>query len=436
MKTLKTILVLLIMSMLINIIPIKAASRTVKVAYPIQSGLTEIDEDGLYSGYTYEYLKEISRFTNWNLEFVRLEGTVNEQLSSAMEKVKTGEIDLMGGMLYIDTLINDYDYSATNYGMGNMAIYVNSNNAEINDTSIYSLKNLNVGVVSTKKETNVNLKDFGDINGININQIFFDNTPDLLTSLERNEIDAMVLSDLSIEEGNYRVVARFSPRPFYFVMTKGNQELMSELNEAMTQLNKEQPNYMSNLHERYFSLANRNFILTEAEKGFVANNSKIDVLILGGKAPIQYYDEKKGKVVGITVDVLNYIGKLSGLKFNYIYANDIDEYNKQIETKKPMIIGGVYNSNPEKYITTKAYLDSAMTLVTNKNINANELDGKQAAMIYDSEVDSAAVGDSSNKVNYYGTQLECIKAVENGTADYTYINNHVALFYNLSLIHI
>ena len=89
-----------------------------------------------------------------------------------MEKVKTGEIDLMGGMLYIDTLINDYDYSATNYGMGNMAIYVNSNNAEINDTSIYSLKNLNVGVVSTKKETNVNLKDFGDINGININQIF------------------------------------------------------------------------------------------------------------------------------------------------------------------------------------------------------------------------------------------------------------------------
>ena len=66
--------------------------------------------------------------------------------SSAMEKVKTGEIDLMGGMLYSDTLINDYDYSATNYGMGNMAIYVNSNNAEINDTSIYSLKNLNVGV--------------------------------------------------------------------------------------------------------------------------------------------------------------------------------------------------------------------------------------------------------------------------------------------------
>lgn len=296
MKTLKTILVLLIMSMLINIIPIKAASRTVKVAYPIQSGLTEIDEDGLYSGYTYEYLKEISRFTNWNLEFVRLEGTVNEQLSSAMEKVKTGEIDLMGGMLYIDTLINDYDYSATNYGMGNMAIYVNSNNAEINDTSIYSLKNLNVGVVSTKKETNVNLKDFGDINGININQIFFDNTPDLLTSLERNEIDAMVLSDLSIEEGNYRVVARFSPRPFYFVMTKGNQELMSELNEAMTQLNKEQPNYMSNLHERYFSLGTVISFLPKLRKVLLQIIQKLMFLYWVGKPQSSIMMKKKARL--------------------------------------------------------------------------------------------------------------------------------------------
>lgn len=92
MKTLKTILVLLIMSMLINIIPIKAASRTVKVAYPIQSGLTEIDEDGLYSGYTYEYLKEISRFTNWNLEFVRLEGTVNERCQALWKRSKQARL--------------------------------------------------------------------------------------------------------------------------------------------------------------------------------------------------------------------------------------------------------------------------------------------------------------------------------------------------------
>lgn len=137
-----------------------------------------------------------------------------------MDKVKSGEIDLIGGMIYSETLINDYDYSATNYGMGNMAIYVDSNNAEINDTNIYSLKNLNVGIISTKKEVNVSLKDFGDINGININQYFYDNGNDLQTALDNNEIDAIVLSDLSVSVGDYRVVARFSPRPFILLQQK------------------------------------------------------------------------------------------------------------------------------------------------------------------------------------------------------------------------
>lgn len=421
---------LLIMVIIISIIPINAAERTVKVAYPIQKGLTNIDEDGLYSGYTYEYLKEISRFTNWKLEFVQLDGEINEQILSAMEKVKTGELDLMGGVVYVDNLINDYDYSATNYGMGNMAIYVSNKNAEINDTNIYTLDKLNIGVVSTKKEINVSLKDFGDINGIKINQIFYDKTPDMMAALDNNEIEGMVLSDLTIEEGDFRVVARFSPRPFYFVMTKGNQKLMSELNEAMAKLNKEQPNFMSNLHEKYFSLSNTRFMLTEAEKKYIAKNPKVDVLVLGGKAPLQYYDNKKKKVVGITIDVLNYIGELSGLEFNYIYAKNIDEYNELMEEKEPLIIGGVYNSNTEKYTTTKAYLDSGMSLVANKNINTNDLEGKQLAMIHDAEVDSTTVENENNVVHYYGTQLECIQAVEDGIADYTYINNHIALFYN------
>ena len=37
--------------------------RVVRVAYPIQAGLTGFDEYGNYSGYTYEYLEEIAQYT-------------------------------------------------------------------------------------------------------------------------------------------------------------------------------------------------------------------------------------------------------------------------------------------------------------------------------------------------------------------------------------
>lgn len=429
MKKMKMILFFLSLIICVNIVPARAAEKVVKVAYPIQDGLTEIDEDGIYSGYTYEYLKEVSRFTNWKLEFVQFDGDINEQLLSAMNKVKSGEIDLIGGMVYSDTLINDYDYSATNYGMGNMAIYVNSNNAEINDTNIYSSKNLNVGVLSTKKEINVSLKDFGDINGISINQYFYDNGNDLQNALDNNEVDAIVLSDLSLPVGDYRVVARFSPRPFYFAATKGNTELMSQLNEAMTMLNKEQPNYMSNLHEKYFSMANNNFILTAAEKQFIKSNPKINVLILGGKAPLQYYSDKKGKLTGITFDVLDHISELSGITFDYIYAETNKDYESLLEKKKPILIGGVTTEHLDGYRTTKAYFNSGISLVANKNINIKDLKNKKAAVVRTEQLDDL-VSEEDVRMNYFDNLLECIKAVDSGKADYTYMNNHVALFYN------
>ena len=60
MKKLVTILTLFIM-IITCIVPLSAKTK-VKVAYPIQDGLTEISENGVFSGYTYDYLKELERF--------------------------------------------------------------------------------------------------------------------------------------------------------------------------------------------------------------------------------------------------------------------------------------------------------------------------------------------------------------------------------------
>ena len=150
MKKLVTILTLFIM-IITCIVPLSAKTK-VKVAYPIQDGLTEISENGVFSGYTYDYLKELERFTDF--EFVTLEGDVNDQLVAALEKVKNGELDLMGAIIYDESLASIYDYTSTNYGMGNMALYVSANNANINETNIYSMKNLKVGVLSSSNKKN------------------------------------------------------------------------------------------------------------------------------------------------------------------------------------------------------------------------------------------------------------------------------------------
>ena len=71
-----------------------------RVAYPVQAGLTDFDEFGNYSGYTYEYLEEIAQYTGWDYEFVQAPGTMDDSLSTLMGMLQEGEIDLMGAMLY------------------------------------------------------------------------------------------------------------------------------------------------------------------------------------------------------------------------------------------------------------------------------------------------------------------------------------------------
>lgn len=91
--------------------------QVVRVGYPIQLGMTEVDEQGNYSGYTYEYLEEIAQYTGWDYEFVQVEGDLNESLVTLMDMLEKGEIDLMGGMLYSREMEQLYDYSSNSYGI-------------------------------------------------------------------------------------------------------------------------------------------------------------------------------------------------------------------------------------------------------------------------------------------------------------------------------
>ncbi|MEG1624442.1 MAG: hypothetical protein RR300_06235, partial [Raoultibacter sp.] len=65
-------------------------SRVIRVGYPLQKGLTELSEDGEYSGYTYEYLEQIAQYTGWAYEFVPFEGSLNEQLTASLQALKAG----------------------------------------------------------------------------------------------------------------------------------------------------------------------------------------------------------------------------------------------------------------------------------------------------------------------------------------------------------
>ena len=83
----------LLMLLFWHLLPIQGLAadggrQVVRVGYPIQLGMTEVDEQGNYSGYTYEYLEEIAQYTGWDYEFVQVEGDLNESLVTLMDMLE------------------------------------------------------------------------------------------------------------------------------------------------------------------------------------------------------------------------------------------------------------------------------------------------------------------------------------------------------------
>ena len=47
-------------------------NTVVRVGFPIQHGISYLDENGDYSGYMVDYLEYLSLYTNWDYEFVNI----------------------------------------------------------------------------------------------------------------------------------------------------------------------------------------------------------------------------------------------------------------------------------------------------------------------------------------------------------------------------
>lgn len=216
--------------------------KTLKVAWFPFEGYQSYDKDGKPSGYNFEYLMEIAKYTGWQYEFV------NVTWQQAFELVQTGELDLMGCVFKDEKRERIYAYPQMDCGMTSINLFVRRD-SKLKAYDFEAFNDLRVGcVMATNNDEE--LVRFAHTNGFAVNFVNYDTEPELVAAVLAGKVDAGVASSHR-EKGEVRVVAGFGTAPFYFITTRGNTEVVSALNSAINTIKVKNNYYERDLAAKY-----------------------------------------------------------------------------------------------------------------------------------------------------------------------------------------
>lgn len=402
------------------------AESVIRVGFPMQPGLTMKDENGNYTGYTYDYLKEIGQYTGWTYEFVEPQdsGTIDEQLIQMMDMLEQGELDLIGAMNNNNQTSSVYDFPSENYGNAYSVIAVRDDDDRIDEYNLSDFKGLRIALLKQADYHNEKFYQYAKLNGIRYEIVWCERGGEQEEKIYSGKADAMLSVDLSLPQG-FRPVAKFSPIPFYFATTKGNTQIINELNRAISYTSENNPTLQMNLYNKYFSRSSSQLFLNSKEREYIQEHLVLKVLVHDGFGPIQYYDGK-GQVQGVARDLLSSIAQKAGWTLDFVYADDYSEFEQALNEGRADAILYDYDTVQKKNVLlSNPYLETESVLVAHDGVDMTNLKGKIQAVY----MGMRKTDDEQADVRFYDSLEESLNAVEKGECDYTYSNSYTASYY-------
>ena len=406
----------------------QTSARTLRIGFPIQPGLTEIDEDGNYAGYTYEYLEEIAQYTGWDYEFVQLPGTLNESLSAMLEMLENGELDLMGGFIYNDALAEKYEYAGQSYGSAHTVFNVLSEDTHITKNNYLSLDSIRVAVIQGANTRIEEMKQFCAMNNLDYELVPCESSEEQMTALQENRADVILEVDLNIVP-EQRTIAKFAPRPYYFATTVGNDDIVQQINSALLSIEEADPCFSTRLYETYFNPQEKSLVLSDSDREFIRQSGPLKVGVLLDNPPFQSQNTETGELTGISLKLLDNISKTTGLKFELVPVTSQEQLEEKILANEiDLVSSTAYDyllARKQGIALTRPYASSQYIMVVNKDANLDSIKNQRFALPKQIEYEEFAF----EQILWYDNLQDCLDAVHSGQADYTYGNGYSIQYY-------
>ena len=306
----KSVCALLSLLLLLSaVLPVKAAAETAP-AKVVRVGSFEdtfnyVNEKGARKGYGYELLQTLSGYTGWQFEYVTCDW------SNCFEKLKNGEIDIMGGISYTEDRAEEMLFSDEPMGVEKYYLYADLSRADISASDFKTLNGKKIGVLMGT-EPEVMLTEWEEKYDLKTQHVNISNNEDVKQKLANHEIDCFVSLEESFwAERGISTITRVGESGIYYAINKNRPDLKEELDDAMRALDEAVPFYTADLYKRYFSM-DYTPILTGEEKAWLKEHGAIKMGFLTSDSGVSTFDPATGEFTGVITDYIQFAADCLG----------------------------------------------------------------------------------------------------------------------------
>ena len=363
--------------------PVRAAAETAP-AKVVRVGSFEdtfnyVNEKGVRKGYGYELLQTLSGYTGWQFEYVTCDW------SDCFDKLKNGEIDIMGDISYTPDRAEEMLFSDEPMGEEEYYLYADLSREDITASDFRTLNGKTIGVLMGT-EPEVMLTEWEEKYGLKTQHVNIANNEDVKQKLANREIDCFV----SLEESFWAdlgisTITRVGSSGIYYAINKDRADIKEELDSAMRALEDADPFYTADLYKRYFSL-DYTPILTGEEKAWLKEHGAIRMGFLVGDSGVSTYDPATGAITGTITDYIQFARDCLGNQELAFQMVGYDNKEAELDALKSGEIDMVFHFDQspnlaEEYrvACTNTTWTSNMMAVTNKQ-HFNESQANRVAV--------------------------------------------------------
>ena len=419
----KSVCAMLCLLLLLSaVLPVKAAAETAP-AKVVRVGSFEdtfnyCNEKGARKGYGYELLQTLSGYTGWQFEYVTCDW------SDCFEKLKNGEIDIMGDISYTEDRAEEMLFSDEPLGEEKYYLYADLSRADISASDYKTLNGKKIGVLMGT-EPEVMLTEWEEKHGIKTQHVNISNNEDVKQKLANHEIDCFVSLEESFwAELGISTITRVGKSGIYYALNKDRPDLKEELDNAMRALDEAAPFYTADLYKRYFSL-DYIPILTGEEKAWLKGHGAIRMGFLTSDRGVSTYDPATGEITGTITDYIQFAADCLGnqeLEFQLVGYDDKEaELNALKSGEIDMIFHFDQSPNlAEEYrvaCTNTTWTSNMMAVTNQQHFNENKANRIAVPQNKISLTRYLAFYYPQWEIVDCDTQEDAIKLVKDGQAD-------------------